>query len=106
MDIPKTSIFLTSSASPSSTTSYPPSTTSRSFHRLSHFPGPPIAAVSHLYEAYHDFLLGGHYTTRIRTMYTLYGPIVCINPDELHCSDPHFTDAIYPSLATCARDKW
>ncbi|KAK0746803.1 hypothetical protein B0T18DRAFT_466160 [Schizothecium vesticola] len=76
------------------------------FHRLSRFPGPPIVAASHLYEACYDFLLGGRYTTRIRAMYAVYRPIVRINPDELHCSDPHFTDAIYPSLATCARDKW
>ncbi|KAK3324341.1 cytochrome P450 monooxygenase-like protein [Cercophora scortea] len=75
------------------------------FHPLARFPGPKIAAASYLYEAYYDWILVGRYGRRIRAMHEKYGPIVRINPDELHCSDPHFTDEIYAGPGRI-RDKW
>ncbi|KAK0726433.1 cytochrome P450 [Apiosordaria backusii] len=75
------------------------------FHPLSRFPGPKIAAASYLYEAYYDWIRGGRYGPKIREMHERYGPIVRINPDELHCSDPHFTDEIYAGPGRI-RDKW
>ncbi|KAG4263688.1 hypothetical protein FPRO04_11349 [Fusarium proliferatum] len=64
-----------------------------------------IAAASYLYEAYHDWWRVGRYGHEIRRMHERYGPIVRINPDELHCSDPYFTDEIYAGPGRI-RDKW
>jgi len=75
------------------------------WHPLSRFPGPKIAAASYIYEAYYDWYKGGRYGMRIKAMHARYGPIVRINPDELHCSDPYFVDEIYAG-PTRPRDKW
>ncbi|KAJ4316738.1 hypothetical protein N0V94_005295 [Neodidymelliopsis sp. IMI 364377] len=75
------------------------------FHPLSRFPGPKIAAASYLYEAYYDWWLLGRYGKAIARMHEQYGPVVRINPDELHCSDPAFTDEIYAGPGR-VRDKW
>ncbi|KAK1732034.1 hypothetical protein CTAM01_12799 [Colletotrichum tamarilloi] len=75
------------------------------FHPLAHFPGPKIAAASYLYEAYYDWWLLGRYGKVIARMHEHYGPIVRINPDELHVSDPYFTDEIYAGPGR-VRDKW
>ena len=75
------------------------------YHPLSRFPGPKIAAASYLYEAYYDWWLVGRYGKVIARMHEKYGPIVRINPDELHCSDPDFTDEIYAGPGR-VRNKW
>ncbi|KAG2417839.1 hypothetical protein HFD88_000938 [Aspergillus terreus] len=59
------------------------------FHPLSKIPGPRLTAATHLYEFYYDVILG---------------PIVRINPREVHISDPTFYDEIYAS-STVKRDK-
>ncbi|TQN63762.1 Cyrochrome P450 [Colletotrichum shisoi] len=75
------------------------------FHPLARFPGPKIAAATYLYEAYYDWWLLGRYGKVIAQMHERYGPIIRINPDELHVSDPHFTDEIYAGPGRI-RDKW
>src|SRR4051794_4014467 len=81
---------------------------------IAHFPGPRLAAATFLYEFYYDVVRDGRYTWEIRRMHQQYGswiysvrflliahvefcsgPIVRINPYELHISDPHFYDQIY-----------
>ncbi|KAH7009077.1 cytochrome P450 [Microdochium trichocladiopsis] len=74
-------------------------------HPLSRFPGPKLAAAGYFYEAYYDWICGGKYTQQIKRMHEKYGPIVRINPDELHCNDPLFTDEIYAGPGRI-RDKW
>ncbi|KAK2062729.1 cytochrome P450 monooxygenase-like protein [Colletotrichum caudatum] len=64
-----------------------------------------IAAATYLYEAYYDWWLLGRYCKVIARMHERYSPIVRINPDELHVSDPYFTDEIYAGLGRVC-DKW
>ncbi|KUI67678.1 Trichodiene oxygenase [Cytospora mali] len=61
--------------------------------------------MGYFYEGYYDFILMGRYGHEIRRMHEKYGPIVRINPDELHCSDPRFVDEIYAG-GNRKRDKW
>ncbi|KAB8231208.1 cytochrome P450 [Aspergillus alliaceus] len=69
------------------------------FHPLSKIPGPKLAAATHLYEWYYDIILVGKYLLEIERMHEKYGPIVRINPREVHISDPDFYDEIYASSA-------
>ncbi|KAK8113323.1 hypothetical protein PG984_013849 [Apiospora sp. TS-2023a] len=60
------------------------------FHPLHKFPGPRLAAATFLYEFWFDFVRHGRYVNEIRKMHEVYGPIVRINPEELHCLDSSF----------------
>ncbi|KAI2472113.1 cytochrome P450 [Annulohypoxylon bovei var. microspora] len=65
------------------------------FHPLSRFPGPRLAAATYLPEYWYDFVKVGRYTYEIKRMHEIYGPMVRINPDEIHCNDFSFVDNIY-----------
>ncbi|RYP85423.1 hypothetical protein DL769_000976 [Monosporascus sp. CRB-8-3] len=65
------------------------------FHPLHRFPGPKLAAASFIYEFWFDAIKGGRYGQEIKRLHDIYGPIVRINPEELHCIDPDFIDEIY-----------
>jgi cytochrome P450 len=59
------------------------------------------------YEFYYDVVLRGQYTFHIRDLHKQYGPIIRINPYELHISDPDYYDTLYASSASGEkRDKW
>ncbi|KAB8218345.1 cytochrome P450 [Aspergillus novoparasiticus] len=75
------------------------------FHPLAKIPGPKLAAASHLLEFYYDVILGGQFVFRIEKMHQKYGPIVRINPKEVHIIDPTFYNEIYAS-GTRKRDKY
>lgn len=52
-------------------------------------------------------VLRGQYTFHIRDLHARYGPIIRINPYELHISDPEYIDKLYASSASGEkRDKW
>lgn len=52
-------------------------------------------------------ILRGQYTFHIRDLHKKYGPVIRINPYELHVSDPSFYDTLYASSASGEkRDKW
>jgi hypothetical protein len=43
------------------------------FHPLSKFPGPKLAAVSHVYEFYYDVIKNGMYMWEVEKMHKKYG---------------------------------
>nr|L0N063.1 RecName: Full=Fusicoccadiene C-8 hydroxylase; AltName: Full=Cytochrome P450 monooxygenase PaP450-2; AltName: Full=Fusicoccin A biosynthetic gene clusters protein 5 [Diaporthe amygdali]BAM71030.1 fusicoccadiene C-8 hydroxylase [Diaporthe amygdali] len=65
------------------------------FHPLAKFPGPKIAAATHLYEVAWDYFGQGAYLYEIQRMHEKYGPIVRINPIELSVNDPEFYNVLY-----------
>ncbi|KAI1741367.1 cytochrome P450 [Xylaria scruposa] len=65
-------------------------------HPLSRIPGPKLAAITYLPEIYHDVIRGGKFFLAIDEMHKQYGPIVRINPDEVHLDDPDMLDTIFP----------
>ncbi|KAE8380452.1 cytochrome P450 [Aspergillus bertholletiae] len=67
------------------------------FHPLRSFPGPKLAALTHAYEFYYDGVKGGQFIWEIQRMHEIYGPIVRINPRELHIKDPYYFDTIFTS---------
>ncbi|KAJ5784893.1 uncharacterized protein N7503_010105 [Penicillium pulvis] len=71
-------------------------------HPISKLPGPKLAAVTSLYGFYFNVVKGGRYLWEIEKMHKKYGPIVRIDPNEVHIADPYFYSEIYaPKL----RDK-
>ncbi|KAL9080165.1 MAG: hypothetical protein Q9157_001010 [Trypethelium eluteriae] len=65
------------------------------FHPLHKFPGPKLTAATHAYEFYYSIVKDGQFIWEIEKMHKQYGPIVRINPRELHISDPSFYNEIY-----------
>ncbi|KAH8199347.1 hypothetical protein TruAng_006479 [Truncatella angustata] len=74
------------------------------FHPLSKIPGPRLAAATYLPEFYYDAIKFGKYTTKIKQWHSIYGPIIRISPNEVHCNDILFANEIY-SPANRRRDK-
>jgi hypothetical protein len=57
------------------------------------------------YEFYYDVVLAGQCIWKIRELHQQYGPIIRINPEEVHIQDARFYDQIYTG-ATHKRNKW
>ena len=90
---------------------------------IAHFPGPRLAAWTYWYEFWYDVVAEPEYTFKIGRLHKEYGmfhlrlmtqgvslndvegPIVRINPDEIHVADPDFYDTIYAGSGR-KRDKW
>ncbi|KAI0487793.1 cytochrome P450 family protein [Xylaria cf. heliscus] len=75
------------------------------FHPLAKFPGPKLAAATFLYEGYYDAIKRGKYVHQIEELHRQYGPIIRINPQELHVYDPTFFDTVYSGTGKWDRPK-
>ncbi|CAO2655658.1 Nn.00g044610.m01.CDS01 [Neocucurbitaria sp. VM-36] len=64
------------------------------FHPLASFPGPRLAAATTLYNAYYDILTPG-LVKRLPELHKKYGPIIRIQPNELHVADLEGYNQIY-----------
>ncbi|OJZ86475.1 hypothetical protein ASPFODRAFT_80989 [Aspergillus luchuensis CBS 106.47] len=69
------------------------------FHPLRKIPGPKLAAITYGYEFYYNVIKGGKFVWEIERMHKIYGPIIRINPDEVHINDPDYYEEIYTSRA-------
>ena len=76
------------------------------FSPISHFPGPKLGIATFWYQFYYDVVLSGQYVWKVRDLHKQYGPIVRINPYELHVDDPDFLEDIFVGPGTHKRDKW
>lgn len=57
------------------------------------------------YEFYFDVVLWGQYTFEIGRMHEKYGPIIRINPYEIHVATPDFYEKLYAGPGN-RRNKW
>ena len=62
---------------------------------IASFPGPKLAALTLWYEFYYDLIKHGRYTWKIGELHKQYGPVIRINPYEIHIIDPDFYDELY-----------
>lgn len=68
------------------------------FHPLASFPGPRITAITKLYGMYYDMIKddhGGRWSRKIYELHEQYGPIVRIEPNEVHILDSSFYHSLY-----------
>ncbi|KAM0230947.1 hypothetical protein ACHAP5_011223 [Fusarium lateritium] len=68
-------------------------------------PGPKLAALTFFYEFYYDAICRGRFLWKIQELHRQYGPIVRINPYEVHINDANFYDEIYANGPHRPRNK-
>lgn len=73
---------------------------------ITSFPGPKLAALTLWYEFYYDVIRRGRYTWKIAELHKQYGPIIRINPYEIHIIDPDYIDELYVGPSKRKSDLW
>ncbi|KAG8528383.1 uncharacterized protein KY384_007301 [Bacidia gigantensis] len=73
---------------------------------IAHIPGPWFAKLTFWNEFYYDVVLGGKYTWKIADYHAIYGPIIRINPFEVHIMDPEFHEELYVHSNKRKSNKW
>ncbi|ODM14270.1 hypothetical protein SI65_10325 [Aspergillus cristatus] len=66
------------------------------FHPLRKIPGPKLAAITYGYEFYYNVIKRGMYIWEIERLHKVYGPIIRINPREIHIKDPDYYEETFP----------
>ncbi|KAK1783780.1 cytochrome P450 [Copromyces sp. CBS 386.78] len=72
---------------------------------LASIPGPRLAALTQWYEFYYDIILPGQFVFKTVELHKKYGPIIRVNPWEVHISDPDFHREFLPAGTTRRRDR-
>ncbi|OAG00677.1 putative cytochrome P450 [Paraphaeosphaeria sporulosa] len=80
-------------------------------HPLANVPGPKLAALTSLHELWYDCFQGGggQHAFKMREMHDIYGPIIRINPWEVHIdgqADPAFWYILYSQTNKLDKDGW
>ncbi|KAI5918195.1 putative flavonoid 3-hydroxylase [Camillea tinctor] len=78
------------------------------FHPLAKFPGPKLAAATEWYEIYFDVFVPpqGQFMHELKRLHKVYGPIVRINPHEIHVEDSKWVETLYVNPTNGVRDKY
>lgn len=63
-------------------------------------------AITHWYAGYHDLYRGGQLVFVLRDLHRQYGPVVRIQPDLVHVSDPRFIDKLYSQSPKQRRERF
>ena len=75
------------------------------FSRISHIPGPRLAALTYFYQFYYDvFPHSGQFLFQCGRLFEEYGPVIRIGPDEVQINDMAFYNELYTQGAR-RRDK-
>lgn len=75
------------------------------FSRISHVPGPRLAAITYLYQSYYDvFPHSGQFLFQVGRLHEKYGPVVRTGPDEVQINDMASYNDMYPP-SNRRRDK-
>lgn len=68
------------------------------FSRISHIPGPRLAALTYYYQSWYDvYPYQGRFLWKCKELHERYGPVVRVGPDEVHVHRPDAYVEMYGS---------